>query len=50
VVAENHFHSNPPDYALLLAWNFEEEILRKEEQFQKKGGKFIRPIPKPEII
>lgn len=37
------------DYLLLLAWNFRREI---RERCQKAGysGKFILPIPKPEII
>jgi len=39
-----------PDYALLLAWNHQKEIIDKEETFRKAGGKFIIPIPEIKII
>jgi C-methyltransferase C-terminal domain/Putative zinc binding domain/Methyltransferase domain len=39
-----------PDYALLLAWNFAPEIVKRETEFQNCGGRFIVPIPKPKII
>ena len=38
------------DYIYLGAWNFKNEIFKKEKRFIKLGGKFITHVPNPKII
>ena len=39
-----------PDYLLVLPWHFINEFVKREDEFLNKGGKFIVPCPKFEII
>ena len=41
---------NPPDYYLLLAWNYKDVVLEKEKDFLDRGGKFIMPVGRERII
>jgi methylation protein EvaC len=39
------FAANPPDYAVLFAWNHAPEIFAKEQAFTAAGGKWITFVP-----
>ncbi len=43
----DEFKNDYPDYALLFAWNHGKEIMAKEKEFMKKGGKWITFAPAP---
>jgi 2-polyprenyl-3-methyl-5-hydroxy-6-metoxy-1,4-benzoquinol methylase len=44
------FNSNPPDYAVLFAWNHAEEIMAKEQAFTNAGGRWIVHVPTVQVL
>ena len=39
-----------PNYLVLLAWNFSEELMNKTKNYQNNGGRYIIPVPTVQII
>jgi SAM-dependent methyltransferase len=50
VVSPSHLLEDQPDYVLVLAWNFADEIMAQQAEYRKRGGCFILPVPKVRII
>lgn len=50
IVEDNKLIANDIDYALILPWNFKNEIMKNLKDFKRSGGRFIIPLPKIQII
>ena len=50
IISPEKGFNNEVDYAFLGAWNFKKEIIKKEKNFIKNGGKFITHVPNVKVI
>jgi SAM-dependent methyltransferase len=50
VVAPERLLTDQPDYVLLLAWNFVDEILAQQAEYIKRGGRFMVPVPEVRLV
>lgn len=50
IVDRSVLAAKPPDYLLILAWNFAREIIASTSDYAAGGGKYIIPIPGFQVI
>lgn len=50
VVSPERLLQDQPDYLLVLAWNFLDEIVQQQAEYRSRGGQFIVPVPKVKIV
>lgn len=50
IIPEDKARAEMPDYFFILPWQFSNEFIVKEQEYLKKGGKIIIPLPKFRIV
>lgn len=50
VFASKQIYKDKPDYIIILAWRYKKQIIKKHQEYLKRGGKFIIPLPKFSIL
>jgi hypothetical protein len=50
IISETEARGRKPDYFLVLPWHFRDNLVSREQEFLKAGGRMIFPLPDIEII
>jgi hypothetical protein len=49
VVPAERVLADQPRHLLVLAWNFFDEIVKQQDAYRQAGGKFVVPVPSPQV-
>jgi NDP-4-keto-2,6-dideoxyhexose 3-C-methyltransferase len=50
IASEEEVRAEHPDYFLVLPWHFLNGFINREQEFLKRGGKFILPLPEVRVV
>ena len=50
IISEDEVREAHPDYLIVLPWHFRDNIIEREEEYLRKGGRLIFPLPEIEIV
>jgi hypothetical protein len=50
IISEQEAHARKPDYFLVLPWHFRSNLLERESEYLRSGGKMLFPLPSIEIV
>jgi SAM-dependent methyltransferase len=50
IVPPEELAARAPDFALLLVWNFANEVMRQQSAYRESGGRFVIPLPNLKVV
>ena len=50
IISESEAKAMGPDYFFVLPWHFKENLIAREQDYLKNGGKMIFPLPQIEVV
>lgn len=50
IVSEDEMRERRPDYLIVFPWHFRDGIIAREEEYLRRGGRMIFPLPQIEIL
>jgi len=49
VYPSDKLYEDKPEYTLVLAWQHQDSIIKRNREYLNEGGKFIVPLPKQKV-
>ena len=50
IIPEEEMRARRPDYVIVFPWHFRDMIVEREEEYLRRGGRLIFPLPEIEIV
>ncbi len=50
IVPPSRILEEQPDYLLVFAWNLLEEIVAQQDEYRRRGGAFVVPVPEVRVV